>query len=184
MWLPGNHDDNSVMAEVNGGEAFEGYKILGNWLIVMADSTIYRQVGGYVEADEIDRIVALAKRYADKHVLVAFHHPPLQIDCAWLDPQRIKNGEEFLSSLSTCSNIKLLLCGHVHQEWSADFNGIPILSTPSTCIQFKPLCYDFTLDTLAPGYRWVDLHADGSFYTEVSRVVGADLTIDFDSSGY
>jgi len=181
--LPGNHDDNSVMADMCSA-MMAGHYVAGHWLIVLIDSTIHRQVGGLVEQAQIDRLKALAARHSDKHILVAFHHPPLKVDCAWLDPQRIKNGDNFLEQVTSIANVRLLLCGHVHQEWSDEYNGVPMMSTPSTCIQFKPRCYDFTLDTEAPGYRWLDLRPDGTFYTEVSRVVGADLTIDFDSQGY
>jgi Icc protein len=181
--LPGNHDDNTIMAD-HCGDMMVGHYVLANWLVVCIDSTIHRQVGGLVEQSEIERLRSLAATHPDKNILVTFHHPPVSIDCAWLDPQRIKNGDDFLNNVTSIPSVKLMLCGHIHQEWSAEYNGVPIMSTPSTCIQFKPKCYDFTIDTLAPGYRRVDLSADGSYTSQISRVVGADLTIDFESSGY
>jgi hypothetical protein len=47
-----------------------------------------------------------------------------------------------------------------------------MLATPSTCVQFKPHCANFTLDTIAPGWRWLELHADGTLTTEVCRLTG------------
>ena len=185
VWLPGNHDDNEVMAQHCGNpEAMAGHIVIGQWLIVMLDSTIQRQVGGRVEQSEIDRMTKLAQLHCDKHVLVACHHPPLSIDCEWIDHQRISNGEAFLEAVVALPNVKLLICGHIHQHWQTQYRGLPIMSTPSTCIQFKPREVDFTLDTLSPGYRWFDLHADGSFTTDISRVQGVDFTFDMNSGGY
>lgn len=185
VWLPGNHDDNTVMAEHCGSEAaMAGHIVIGHWLIVMLDSTIHRQVGGRVEQSEIDRMTQLAHQYSDKHLLVACHHPPLSIDCEWIDHQRISNGEAFLEAIASLANAKLLICGHIHQDWQAKFRHLPIMSTPSTCIQFKPREVDFTLDTLAPGYRWFDLHADGSFSTDIARVEGVEFSFDMNSGGY
>lgn len=185
QWLPGNHDDNAVMsAHAEDSGAMAGHAMVGNWLVVMLDSTIHRQVGGHVSAAEIKRLQALATQHAEKHVLVACHHPPLTLDCAWIDPQRIDNGEALLAVLLGLKNVKLLICGHVHQQWETTYKGLPILSAPSTCIQFKPRERDFTLDNLAPGYRWFDLFDDGTFTSGVSRVEGVEFPFDVAAGGY
>ncbi|MBT8148658.1 MAG: phosphodiesterase, partial [Gammaproteobacteria bacterium] len=76
---------------------------------------------------------------------------------------------------------------HVHQEFNgtdARVPGAQLIASPSTCIQFAPHSDDFKLDTLMPGYRWLDLHADGRITTGVSRVRDAELSMDLASSGY
>ena len=57
--------------------------------------------------------------------------------------------------------------GHIHQSHEADWDGIPVYSTPSTCFQFKPKSVDFALDDLPPAYRWIDLYSDGKIDTGV-----------------
>ena len=42
-----------------------------------------------------------------------------------------------------------------------------LLATPSTCAQFLPHAEDFALDRRPPGYRTLELRADGSLVTEV-----------------
>ncbi|MFQ8718688.1 MAG: 3',5'-cyclic-AMP phosphodiesterase, partial [Enterobacter hormaechei] len=49
---------------------------------------------------------------------------------------------------------------------------------------FQPHCANFTLDTIAPGWRWLELHADGSLTTEVCRLTGAQFRPDTASEGY
>ena len=58
------------------------------------------------------------------------------------------------------------------------------MSTPSSCIQFARHSDDFKVDELAPGYRWLRLHADGSIETDVVRVEGVHFPVDLDSGGY
>jgi Icc protein len=57
-------------------------------------------------------------------------------------------------------------------------------STPSTCVQFKPNSKNFTIDTEGPGYRWLDLHADGSIDTGLTRIEGVNFEIDYSVRGY
>jgi len=37
---------------------------------------------------------------------------------------------------------------------------------------------------LAPGYRWLTLHSDGSFETEVKRANEFEFELDLQSNGY
>ena len=79
---------------------------------------------------------------------------------------------------------KTLLCGHIHQDLDLQWEGRRLLATPSTCIQFKPLCTNFTIDTLSPGWRYLDLHPDGTLTTELHRLDGTEFRPDLDSDGY
>ncbi|MCI2966196.1 3',5'-cyclic-AMP phosphodiesterase [Klebsiella quasipneumoniae] len=86
--------------------------------------------------------------------------------------------------LSAWPRVKHLLCGHIHQELDLDWNGRRMMATPSTCVQFKPHCANFTLDTVSPGWRWLELHPDGTLTTEVCRLEGAAFHPDIASEGY
>jgi len=74
--------------------------------------------------------------------------------------------------------------GHIHQHFAQRRNGIQLLATPSTCIQFLPGSERFALDPVPPGYRWFDLHADGTFTTGVQRLQEIPGEIDPDARGY
>lgn len=50
--------------------------------------------------------------------------------------------------------------------------------------QFKPLSDHFALDEQAPGYRILQLNADGSHETHVERVLHAQQKINVEISGY
>ncbi|MDI5828719.1 3',5'-cyclic-AMP phosphodiesterase, partial [Salmonella enterica subsp. enterica serovar Kentucky] len=80
--------------------------------------------------------------------------------------------------------VKYLLCGHIHQELDLDWNGRRLLASPSTCVQFKPHCANFTLDTIAPGWRTLELRANGVLETEVHRLQDTRFRPDTASEGY
>jgi len=55
----------------------------------------------------------------------------------------------------------------VHQASDRRRKGVRLMSTPSTCSQFRPNSDDFALDSRSPGYRWLNLSASGAIETEV-----------------
>ena len=119
--------------------------------------------------------------------MVCLHHHPIKCGSHWLDGHDLKNADALWDILHRHQNVKALVWGHIHQEYvSVHQHGeqsFPCYAPPSTCIQFKPNCYDFALDTLNPGYRWFNLYSDGRLETGVSRTSQA-FDIDMKSTGY
>lgn len=184
-WCPGNHDEKSLMASAaESGNASDNTLDLGSWLILMLDTAVPKKVPGNLADDQL----ALAKetflQYPDHHILVVFHHQPVPMGSRWIDEQKIANGDALIALVQQFPQVKGLLWGHVHQERHDQLGDLQLISTPSTCIQFKPKSDDFMLDTLAPGYRVLDLHDDGSISTWVSRIEAMNFEIDFSTKGY
>ncbi|HDS3337803.1 TPA: 3',5'-cyclic-AMP phosphodiesterase, partial [Yersinia enterocolitica subsp. palearctica] len=86
--------------------------------------------------------------------------------------------------LTRYPRVTTLLCGHIHQDLDLNWYGKRLLASPSTCVQFKPHCTNFTLDTVAPGWRYLDLLPDGRLETEVRRLASDEFCPDMDSDGY
>ena len=63
-------------------------------------------------------------------------------------------------------------------------NGVQLLATPSTCIQFTSGSSKFSVEDLPPGYRWFEFHDYGDFATEVRRAEDFQFELDQNSSGY
>ncbi|MDB4542942.1 phosphodiesterase, partial [bacterium] len=80
--------------------------------------------------------------------------------------------------------VRGVLWGHVHQEVDRLHNDVRLLASPSTCVQFAPGSPGFRADDQAPGYRWLDLHEDGTIATAVSRVRDVEFKVELDSGGY
>jgi Icc protein len=167
--VPGNHDIRDLMQIVCRQPPFSycAWEEIGNWLIVGIDSCIRGDAGGVVAADELDRLSAIVAGSSAKHVMVCLHHPPVKMGSRWLDTVGLKNGNEFLERLSMLGRVRVVVFGHVHQEYDAEHDGVRIIATPSTCRQFKPGSDSFAVDENPPAYRRFELHADGSLATKL-----------------
>jgi len=185
FWLPGNHDDRAAMAAVAGEARLPGELRLGAWQVLLLDSQVPGQVGGRLGEEELGRLERGlgAAAAAGLYTLVCLHHQPVPVGCAWLDEQRVADADALFAVLERFPGARGLLWGHVHQALERDRDGLRLLCTPSTCVQFKPGQAGFTVDDAAPGYRWLALAPDGFIDTGVIRVP-VDLPVDLDSNGY
>ncbi|WP_240554913.1 hypothetical protein [Oceanicoccus sagamiensis] len=55
-------------------------------------------------------------------------------------------------------SVRGILWGHIHQTIDRERNGVKLMATPSTCIQFAPNSPGFKLDRLNPaiaGYHYI-----------------------------
>jgi Icc protein len=184
-WLPGNHDEFDPMQRVLGrGEAMVRAVRTPHWQVLLLDSTVPGQVGGRLGAEELALLGQLLDEAPALHALVCLHHQPVPIGCAWLDEQMVADDEAFFAVLRRHPQVRLVLWGHVHQEFAGERDGIALRATPSSCIQFAPSSAGFRVDEQSPGLRWLELAPDGSFGTQVARVQDVSFSFDRDSAGY
>lgn len=185
-WLEGNHDVTGPMRDSlrDPQRLSPCVAKLPGWDVVMLDSTIPNEVPGFLHEDDFEFLDTSLKAARDRHVLVCLHHQPVPMGCAWLDTQIVGNADRFFAILDRYPNVRAVIWGHVHQEFNSERNGVKLMSVPSTCVQFKPKSEDFAIDDKAPGYRWLDLHADGRITTGIARVKGIKFEVDFSVKGY
>jgi len=184
FWLPGNHDDSGG----NEAHADQFVRSVSNphWLIVLLDSQQANEVGGHLNAVELEALSRAVDRanQEGKHLLVAIHHPLHPLGCDWLDPQRVANSAAFEVEVQRCKQQVVVIAGHVHQASDQTLNGVRYLTAPSTCVQFAPNQVEFKVDDAAPGYRWLRLSPQGEVETNVERVTHRTFPVDLTSGGY
>ena len=184
-WFPGNHDELPAMHEAcAGSDLLEQVVDLGNWRIILLDSSIPGAVPGFLADDQLALLERALSEAPERHHLVCFHHHPVPIGCRWMEPIGIRNPDALFAVLERHPQAKALLWGHVHQEFDQQRGNLRLLASPSTCVQFAPGSDDFQVGSQAPGYRWLRLHPDGQLETAVSRVTGIDFEIDYSVKGY
>ncbi len=184
-WIPGNHDDASIMARLGTDEGLsEEWVDAGNWRIVLLDSSIPGAVPGHLSGQQLNRLQRAIDSADERFVMVCLHHHPVPIGCDWMDPLGLLNAEDLWSRLQAAERVKLVLWGHIHQELDQQRDGIRLLATPSTCVQFARHSSDFATDTQAPGYRMLRLMPDGHIETRVSRLESGRFLPDPGAVGY
>ncbi|MDX1594283.1 MAG: 3',5'-cyclic-AMP phosphodiesterase [Gammaproteobacteria bacterium] len=170
--IPGNHDHPRRLAAAfpESGPDRCAELALGEWRILLLDSSVPGQSAGRLEARQLAWLEGRLERASERHALVVLHHPPLPIGSAWLDAIALENGPELLACLDRQDPVRGVLFGHIHQAFERRRRGVRHFATPSTCVQFVPRTERVEVDPAMPGWRTLALRPDGRIRTRVRRV--------------
>ncbi|QJQ95232.1 MULTISPECIES: phosphodiesterase [Halomonadaceae] len=170
FWLPGNHDQQQHMTDI---QPLHREVDLGGWRLVLLDTQVSGEPHGEL-GDE--QLLALAERLEGdtRPTLLAMHHPPVKVGCAWLDAIGLADREAFWQSLAPFAHVKAIVCGHIHQAFVGrqPIKGgeVAVYGSPATADQFLGRAREFAIDQASrPGYRVIDLEGD-TLTTWVERV--------------
>lgn len=188
FWLEGNHDIQPQMGEALGLYAqIQPYKhfLAGRyWQVILLDSHIEDVPRGELSQAQLTFLADCLNLYPERYSLIALHHNIIPTQSEWLDQHSLSNPEQLAEVLFPFKRVKALIHGHIHQQVDSLWRGYRLFATPSTCIQFKPNCRDFTLDLLPQGWRELVLHSDGTIETNVKRLSSNDFLPNFQANGY
>lgn len=185
-WIAGNHDEVSRMKAALGVDnpCFTRAFSLPGWRIIMLNSNVVGEVYGHLAPEELEFLARELEASRNESALVCLHHNCVPVAAAWLQKHALKNSAELFAVLDRFKHVKAVLFGHIHQELVHERNQVLYLGSPSTCIQFHPVSDEFKLDTCNPGYRWLELSANGDLRTGVNRVTDKRYQVDFSGIGY
>jgi len=168
----GNHDEPLTFAEFFNNPEDCANKIfyLDNWMILFINSHWSGHIGGKLAENELAFLSNALDHAGNKNTIIFIHHHVLPVKSAWIDKIGVSNATDFLDIIDKHQNIKAVICGHIHQDTLTERNKVKYFSTPSTSWQFATNSPSFKLDTLMPGFRWLDLYENGTFDTGVVRI--------------
>ena len=184
LLIPGNHD---VPAELRRRLSHGPFQVGGEhrtengWQVVLLESW-------YAEAEDgegrlgADQLQALDHTLASStapHAFVFVHHPPLPLDSAALDRLGLLDGEELRRTVARhAARVRGVCFGHAHQALDVYGPGdLRLMCSPATSMQFRPRHPVFERDDRPPGYRVIDLGADGSIASEVVWLEGYEEVV-------
>lgn len=158
-WIPGNHDERPVMAEVFdelGFEAGPRFEV-GGWQVVLLDSAWPNRPEG--EMDE-ERLAPVDHMDDQRPALVFVHHQPLPVGSPWIDKYPLVEPGRLWEKLAG-KPVKAVAFGHVHQIYEGEKDGVACLSAPSTAANGISDAPRFTPSEQGPSARWFRLWPDG-----------------------
>ena len=173
-WIPGNHDDAALMLAC--GERLNRKVIqVSGWCLILLDSTSEpdgRGSGALGQA-ELAFLTQVLDQNSDRHCLIVLHHNPVSVESGWQDPIMLADADQFWRVLEPYSQVRGIICGHVHQEWRWQHQGVDVMSCPASSVQFKKRCAEMTLEDVpalqAPAYRLLELSEGGEINSQVKR---------------
>jgi Icc protein len=184
-WVPGNHDQPSVMQEALDGPPCRAERAfgVGAWRVVMLDTSVADETYGRLSDAALDALDETLSAYPDTPTLIGMHHSPVPVGAAWLDPINLREPASFQQVVTGHSQVQLVLFGHVHQAVEAQWGDTHLYGCPSTCFQFAPGSDEFRVETSDPGFRRIVLRETGEFDVSLHRVP-ATYVADLESDGY
>ncbi len=184
--LPGNHDSAATLKNLMDEGQIRTLRALehGDWSLVFLDSTVPGSETGHLADGELEHLRHYLASHRQRPTLVCMHHQPVPVGSAWIDTMTLDNPAPFFAIIDANPQVKGVLWGHIHQPFEQQRKGVRLIGSPSTCVQFKPQSDVFTLDDTPPGYRWLELYADGAITTGIRRVDAYTSGIDMESPGY
>lgn len=170
--LMGNHDRRGPFRRAMGYEAapdgephrfvvdVDGYRLLA------LDSLIPGEKPGRLGADQLGWVRERLREAADRHVVIAVHHHVVPIGLERLDVQMLLDADALWRLIAEAGNVRGVLCGHVHLQHEEVRDGVPVVTTPSTCFQSSKAFKEKQYLAGPPALRLVTCR-DGAVSSEV-----------------
>jgi 3',5'-cyclic-AMP phosphodiesterase len=184
--LPGNHDNFALMQQILNTDKVSCRRqtLLGNWQFICLNSQIIGSAGGRLEEEELVLLERCLTEYPQYHALIAVHHHCLPSKSAWMDTMTIENYPALFELIKSYPQVKVITTGHIHQLMDETVEAIRVLGTPSTCFQFTPKSEQFAMESIAPGYRVLQLYQDGRVASEIIRLDKPPSGLQINIKGY
>ena len=175
--IPGNHDDRQHVGQVfnlsNDSLASPSNRVTfafsaGAWRVLGLDTLLPGSLRGELGAAQLAWLENELAANRDALTLIFLHHPPVEAGSAWLDKIGLTDRELLCRLIDSSPQVKLICCGHIHQEFESWIGSATVLAAPATSVQFTPGTETLVVDDLPPGFRIIRL-LDRGYETEVVR---------------
>ena len=174
IWLLGNHDDGPAM-EAASGQAVEELRCFdfGPWMLIALNTTHSPDGcgGGSLSQVCLEQLEQALIKHSEQSVCIVMHHNAVPVHSKWQDDIMLANAWAFNELVAAHAHVKVILCGHVHQEYDQNIGAARYIATPSTAVQFTCEQNTFQIEAdLGPAYRMLTLDESGGFHTQVTRL--------------
>ncbi len=141
--IAGNHDLRQTMFETFGGEhcparddQFLQYVIDGfDVRMIGLDSVIPGKSGGEMCDDRVQWLDEQLALEPEKPTVLFLHHPPFKFSVPETDEDGFLGSDAFGDVVEKYSNIKRVMCGHIHLLTHASWRGTIVSTAPSMGMQ-------------------------------------------------
>lgn len=171
--IPGNHDSRSDLQGVFpalpagplGRVTF--HDLWDDWQVLGLDSQRPGELPGSLGAEQLDWLRRILDASPGLSTLLLMHHPPISVGSPWLDRIGLLDAAEFERLLRGHPQVRLVGCGHVHQEVVASLGKATVFTTPSVGPAFRPRTAELEIDSALPAYRIWEFSTGESWATQV-----------------
>ncbi len=120
--------------------------------VITLDSLVPGSVHGQVSTAQLDWLRSVLATPAPDGSVVVLHHPPISLSAPTMQAMVLQNPDE-LGQVIAGSDVRVVLCGHLHAQLSGFLYGVPVWSTTGIVTR---------LDLTAPGHLVRAVHGSGA----------------------
>ena len=138
-WIPGNHDSIENMQEIFGKQANfirTNRFTTAIWDFIFLNTKQNGTAEGFISPEDYLSLELELKKSTSKPVALVMHHHPVAVKTPLIDQYILKNNQKLLDLIDDYK-VNLVICGHVHGDYSIRYGNAQIESAPATCFQFK-----------------------------------------------
>ncbi len=165
LLMPGNHDRRAPLRQTFGDHDYLGdsgrihyYRDVRGLRLIALDSLIEGQSGGDLDDAQLQWLDALLADAPEQAALVFVHHPPVPTGFSRMDSISIAaaSAQRLGAIIARHAQVRAVLCGHVHRNVQAAWQGTLVSACPSTAFQARlwlgPGKFEASLDE-PPSYQ-------------------------------
>ncbi|MFO1091719.1 MAG: metallophosphoesterase [Planctomycetaceae bacterium] len=173
--IPGNHDQRAFLRELfpqsttGPADRITFQHAFEDWQIVGLDSHKPGEVPGRLGPEQLDWLQQCLAA-SSVPTMLCLHHPPIPVHSPWLDQIGLEDAAEFGELMRQHAHVRLIVTGHVHQEFAGSLGAATVLTTAAVGPQFVPRTEQLVIDDAPPAYRIIELESDGRWSTHVLRL--------------
>jgi 3',5'-cyclic-AMP phosphodiesterase len=174
--VAGNHDRREPMRSVffdhrylQGSGPIQYTIEMPSLRVIALDTSEGTRRGGYLDRSRLQWLADRLRERPATSTILAMHHPPFPTGVRNFDAQPFEGREDLAAIVLEHSQIRRIVCGHVHQPLARNWCGTICVSAPSTAPTL-------VLHPRAPGLSWEPggflLHRyedEGAMTTELVR---------------
>lgn len=139
FWIPGNHDSVINMHKVfdNKKNFIRGKRVLTDvWDFIFLNTKQEGKESGFLSDNELQFLRFELNKETSKPIALVMHHHPIEVKTPLIDNFILENRDQLLEVIDK-NTIHLMICGHVHHDYSLHYGNIPLETSPATCFQFQ-----------------------------------------------
>ena len=143
--IPGNHDNNNDIWKTFKGKACpKRHKEFINYVIddyeirfIALDSTIPDKPGAELCTTRIEWLDKQLSKQTDKPTIIFMHHPPVKCNILETNEDGFIGADLLGDVIEKYSNIKAILCGHIHLQAHINWRNTVVSVAPSTQMRLR-----------------------------------------------
>lgn len=169
----GNHDDRAqfragFLGEAPSDEPVDVSTTVDGVRVIALDTIVARSAVGELRDEQLDRLADWLREPAERATVLAFHHSPLVERQRFLNLMTLREPER-LARVVRGSDVKLIVCGHMHHVLTGSLGGVPVWSAPATAYELDVGQPDYVLRALtSSAYTRIDVIGDAVTATAVA----------------